>query len=320
MDEAKMNETEHAKSVTSDSSARATGRPPFQEAKTRSKRLKLLLWGDSGVGKTTQALQFPGPVMIDLEGGADLYGDAFGFHILKATTADEVSGAINWLLTHDHPYKTLIIDPITMYWDALMWKWSGVFLRRNKGTRGHKHELYDFQPKDWMTMKAELKDVMRKVIALDMNVVVTARQKPQYADGGFMQVVGETFDGEKSLPYMFDTIVRLYRDGQGRFLGECLKDRSNKLPRGEFECSYSVFEDAFGDALQREVKPVELATEGQKEEIRKHIEHFELTPEQVKQRLENYGVSKLDELTAEDAETILGKLHATLAARGEDHH
>ena len=57
------------------------------------------------------------------------------------------------------------------------------------------------------------------------------------ADGGFMRAIGETFDGEKSLPYVFDTIVRLYRDKNGRFMGECLKDRSGKLPLGEFENS-----------------------------------------------------------------------------------
>ena len=34
-----------------------------------------------------------------------------------------------------------------------------------------------------------------------MNVIITARQKTQYADSGFMRAIGETFDGEKSLPY-----------------------------------------------------------------------------------------------------------------------
>ena len=86
-----------------------------------------------------------------------------------------------------------------------------------------RHEFYDFQPKDWMTIKAESKELIRRLIALDMNVIVTARQKVQYADGGFMRAIGETFDGEKSLPYLFDVVVRLYRDEKGRFMGECQK-------------------------------------------------------------------------------------------------
>jgi len=131
---------------------------PFQKAKTLGKRLKLFLWGDSGTGKTTLALQFPRPAVIDLEGGADLYGDNFGFDVLRASTADEVMEAVQWLLTHAHPYRTLVIDPITIYWDSLQKKWSDIFLRRNKGTKGHKFEYYDLQPRDWMTVKAELKE------------------------------------------------------------------------------------------------------------------------------------------------------------------
>ena len=49
---------------------------PFQPAASSDRRLKLLLWGDSGVGKTTLALQFPHPAVIDLEGGTEHYGDS----------------------------------------------------------------------------------------------------------------------------------------------------------------------------------------------------------------------------------------------------
>lgn len=149
---------------------------PFRKAESLDKRLKLFLWGDSGVGKTTLALQFPEPAVIDLEGGADLYGASFDFDVLRATTADEAMAAVEWLLTHAHSYRTLVVDPITVYWDALQRKWSDIFLRRNKGTKGHRYEFYDLQPRDWMAVKAEFKDFVRKLIALDMNVIVTARQ------------------------------------------------------------------------------------------------------------------------------------------------
>jgi len=165
-----------------------------------------------------------------------------------------------------------------------------------------------------MTIKAEFKDFIRKLIALDMNVIVTARQKVQYADGAFMKAIGETFDGEKSLPYLFDTIVRLYRDEKGRFLGECLKDRSNKLPLGEFEVSYGRFEELFGKkTLARKARLTAFATDEQKRQIREHIAHFEMTPEQVSRRLAAYGAESLDELTKENAELILTKLEGASA-------
>ena len=297
-------------------SAQGQDGSPFHRARSLEKRLKLLLWGDSGVGKTTLALQFPKPVVIDLEGGADLYGEAFDFDVLRASTPDEVMDAVEWLLTHPHGYRTLVIDPITVYWDALQKKWSDIFLKRNKGTKGHKFEFYDLQPRDWMTVKAEFKDLVRKLIALDMNVIVTARQKVQYADGAFMRAIGETFDGEKSLPYLFDTIVRLYRDDKGRFLGECLKDRANKLPLGEFEVSYARFEALFGKkALARKARPTPMASDEQHRQIREHIARFGLSPSQVAMALSAYGAEGLDDLTEDSARVILAKFESALASR-----
>ncbi|MBU1701037.1 MAG: ATP-binding protein [Candidatus Eisenbacteria bacterium] len=233
--------------------------PRFKKSRSLDKRLKLFVWGDSGTGKTTLALQFPNPAVIDLEGSADLYGGLFDFDVLRASTADEAMTAVQWLASHQHEYRTLVIDPVSVYWDALQKKWSDIFLRRNKGSKGYRFEFYDLQVRDWMTIKAEFKDFIRRIIALDMNVIVTARQKTQYADGAFMKAIGETFDGEKSLPYLFDTILRLYRDEKGRFLGECIKDRSQKLPLGEFELSYEVLQKAFGiGTLNQAAKPGEI--------------------------------------------------------------
>ena len=150
---------------------------PFEKAGQREKRLKLFLWGDTGAGKTTLSLQFPAPVVLDFEGGTDLYGTAFEFDVRRTTDPDAAMDAVKWLLNHQHPYRTLVIDPITIYWEGLQRKWSNIFLRRNQNSKGYKHEFYDFQPRDWMTMKAEFKEFIANLIALDMNVIVTARQK-----------------------------------------------------------------------------------------------------------------------------------------------
>ncbi len=299
------------------------GASPFQKAQSIEKRLKLFLWGDSGVFKSTVAVQFPKPVVIDMEGGTDLYGDTFDFGVLKATTADQVLEAVEWLLTNRHDYRSLIIDPITIYWDALQKKWSDIFLRRNKGSKGHRFEFYDLQPKDWMTIKAEFKEFIRKLIALDMNVIVTARQKPQYKEGSFMVAMGDTFDGEKSLPYLFDTIVHLFIDETGRHMGRCIKDRSHKLPKEPFQlpeepldARYKVFESFFGkQPLARKPKPIELATDELKAKIQAHIETLGMTPEHVERRLASYGAESIDDLKAQDAETILKKLEAAVAAK-----
>lgn len=286
----------------------SSGSIPFQQAAASQRRLKLLLWGDSGSGKTTTALQFPAPAVIDLEGGTEHYGSDFDFSVLKTTTADEIAMAIDWLQSEDHEFRTLVIDPITLYWDALQKKWSDIFLRRNKGSKGHHLEYYALQAKDWMTIKAEHKELVRKLIQLDM--IVTARQKTLYADQGFMRAVGETFDGEKSLPYLFDTILRLYRDENGRFMAENLKDRTNKLPRGHFEISYQVLEDRLGkDALGRKSVPQQLALPEQIDALRRRIAAHQISPDVVQQRLAAYGADSLESLTQQNADIILSKLN-----------
>ena len=280
---------------------------PFSPATDCQKRIKLFLWGDSGVGKTTLALQFPAPTVLDLEGGASLYGGSFSFDILSASTANEVMDAIDWLLANEHPYQTLVIDPMTVYWDALQRKWSEIFLSRNKTSKGFRHEFYDFQPRDWMTIKAEFKEFIRKLLALDMNVVVTARQKSQYADGGFMQKIGETFDGEKSLPYHFDTIVRLWRE-ENHLVGECLKDRSNTLPMGKkIDISIATFAPIIGD--QRPAKPLEMATSEQVAEIVAAAERLGLSGAKLDERLTHYGATGLDDLTRVSAAIIIKKIN-----------
>ena len=286
---------------------------PFVPAKRVNKRLKLFLWGESGVGKTTLSLQFPGVAMIDAEDGAELYGDDFEFSILAATSPDEIMAAVDWLLKNKHGYRTLVIDPVTVYWEALQKKWSEIFLRRNRGSKGYKFEFYDMQPKDWGTVKSEFKEFIRKLIALDMNVIVTAREKTKYSSSEFMQTIGETFDGERTLPYLFDTIVRLYRDGS-KFMGKALKDRSNKLPK-EFECSYGVFHECFGAVLHREAEPVAVATKSQLSRLRGLIKKFEIDKEALASRLEAYDAETIEDLTKENAQIIIDKLQAALAAK-----
>jgi len=292
---------------------------PFKRAKSIGKRLKILLWGDSGAGKTTLALQFPNPVVIDMEGGTELYGDDFNFDVYRTTNADDIIDAVEWLESNKHPYRTLILDPITIFWDALQKKWSDIFLVRNKRSKGYKFEFYDLQVRDWMTVKGEFKWFIRKLTMLDMNVIAIARAKTKYAEGEFMKAIGETFDGEKSLPYLFDTILRMFRDNDGKFMGDCLKDRANKLPgSGVFEVSYKLFEKLYGkEVLEREAKSEPKITKEQAKKLRGQLKKMALPPDKVAKSLAKYGAEHVDELSRKHAGEIIGKLDAKLGAAGK---
>ena len=292
---------------------------PFQKATAFDKRLKLFLWGEYGTFKTPLALQFPNPAVIDLEGGTDHYRNQFNFDLLKATAPDDIMEAVDWLLVNPHPYRTLVIDPVTIYWDALQRKWADIFLKRKKGGAGYKIDFYELQPNDWRYIKGELNTLLRKLVALDMNIIVTARQKTRYKEGAFMEAIGETFDGDKSLPYMFDTIVHTFLGDDEEPMGKCLRDRTRTLSKEPFKLAYTFFEKLFGeDALTREAKPITFATKEEKAKITEYIEKLGLSEEKVKQRLATYGATTLDDLTEDNAKLIIEKLEKALKKENDN--
>src|SRR5690606_9964742 len=79
----------------------------------RKQRLKLLLSGEAGVGKTSAAIQMPRPYIIDTEQGSLHYGELIeqaGGAVFEATRIDEVITEVRALMTEPHDYLTLVID------------------------------------------------------------------------------------------------------------------------------------------------------------------------------------------------------------------
>lgn len=207
---------------------------PFVAATKVQKKLKIFLYGNTGTGKTTFSLQFPNPCVIDLERGTDFYGDKFKFEKMVPTSFSATWSAVSWLMQNQHPYQTLVIDPITMAYEQLQDKHNDAMKKKNKDFQD-----YDFGPKEWMKIKSEWKDFLRDIIALPMHVIFIAREKPKYDPKGYMKQVGETYDSEKNTAYYFDMVMRLVNDkGKRRFIVE--KDRSNTLPQN-FEMSLDPF-------------------------------------------------------------------------------
>jgi hypothetical protein len=296
---------------------KTTAVSPFHEP-ALEKRLKLLLWGDTGTGKTVLSLAFPSPCVIDLERGTEAYAGKFKFDSLPTTSSDEATAAVRYLLENKHHYKTLIVDPITVFWESLQTKWNAIFLNRNKDKKGYRFEYYDIQPRDWMSIKAEIKEFVRMLTALDMSVIVTAREKSQYAEGTLMQKIGATFDAERSLPYIFDVVVRLYRDGP-KYMAQVIKDRYQALPKDPFPASYDVFAKAFGqEHLERAAKPFQVATPVQVKKIYELAAEYGLDDPTVLARVRTYGANTVESLSQENASVIIGKLETALLVKGRN--
>src|SRR5688500_5217224 len=89
------------------------------------KRLKLFMFGPAGGGQTTADIQFPNSYIIDAERGAENYDKiitASGSVVFRTTDIQDVIQEVKSLLTVKHDYRTLVIDPITPLYNALLEK------------------------------------------------------------------------------------------------------------------------------------------------------------------------------------------------------
>ena len=223
----------------------------FEDALDESKRLKLFMYGPSGIGKTIAALNFPGVALIDLDGGTDHYAKHFKFKRLRTSDTDVVYSAVDELINDPGEIRTFVLDSMTRFYDLLQDK----HLRRIRVKKNNPNYL--FQPSDFKVIRADLRTLINKLNALDINVVITAQSKPEYDATGseFMKIIGIQPDSPKEVPHLMDTVLELTLapDGETR-LAKTIKDRTNSLPR-TFEFSYEKMVSYFDiSQLQRKAQ------------------------------------------------------------------
>lgn len=240
----------------------------------KEKRLKMFVFGPAGIGKTIAALQFPDAYIIDAEKGTDFYSPLINEKnsvVLQTYNIDEIRAEIKALLTTNHNYRTLIIDPITQIYNATQEKWTRIF-EKYADTEKQK-EVGDFGMRYWGKVKGEFKSLQRMLILLDMNIIITAHQKDVYGNG--FSKIGVTFDSMKGEDYLYDLVFMLSKKGTAR-VAETIKERAliglPKFPQ-EFEWSYANFLKYYGqEIIEKKSEAIKMATESQVERLMKLIE------------------------------------------------
>lgn len=237
---------------------------------TIEKRMKALFYGSAGAGKTTAAIQFPKPYLIDTEKGAvnDSYVkllDKQGGAIFQTTDFEELIKEVKSLLTEKHEYKTLIIDPMTTLYNDLLDKAAN-----EVGTEFGRH---------YGEANKSMKHLLNLLLRLDMNVIITAHAKNEY--GQNLSLLGQTYDCYKKLDYLFDLVFEIQKRGSER--GAIVKKtRCEGFPEGDyFPFSYQEIAKRYGkEVLERDAVAQQLATAEQVKEIHRLIELLK-TPEEV---------------------------------------
>ncbi len=260
----------------------------FKQPEKVDKRLKCLLFGAAGVGKTTAAIQFPKPAVIDTERGAeqDQYVDAIkerGGAILQTTSFDYVYDQVRALVVEDHPYQTLVIDPLTVLYDDLADHYS-----KKVGTQFSAH--FSEANRDWKRLATLLS-------SLDMNVVLTCFQKNEWSQG---EMTGRMIaDGPKKVDHAVDLVVEVRRVGVDRF-GFVHKSRILDLPSDkEFPFSYDAIAEAYGrSALEKNAVPASQSLLA----LMALIDERDDGPDLLGRICKKKKVGTLNELTSEEVE------------------
>lgn len=282
------------------------------------KRLKLFMFGPPGSRKTTSAIQFPNAVLIDMERGSDQYHKSIeksGSIVLQTTNPDEVRAEIKTLLTEKHPYRTLIIDPITIFYEATQEKWTRLFEKHTDDKKETVIALQDFGMRYWGRVKSEYKSMLRMLLQLDMNVIVTSHQKDVYGAG--MQKVGVGPDSMKGDNYVFDYVFQL-KVINDKCVATTEKQRSEPLDAAkfppEFEWSYENFLKFYGkEVIEREAKPVEMATPEQIAKIKSLVELVRVDDETINKWFTKCDVSEWEEMKSDEIKKCIDFVEAKLS-------
>lgn len=257
--------------------------------KERKKRLKLFIYGQSGVGKTLTSISFPKCYFVDTEDGAsytqyismlEKNEGAAWFN----TDFDELIKEVKSLLTVKHDYQTLVIDSLTILYNDLLHVCESRY-----GTDFGKHSV---------EAGKRVKHLINLLFKLDMSVIVTAQSKVEY--GHNMAVLGNTYDCYKKLDYMFDIVMEVQMRGKER-VGIIKKSRIESFPLGEaIPFNYEEIARRYGkEIIEQDTIPIELASEDQVLEIKRLIEILHVPKEYQEKLLKKEDASDFEYLTKE---------------------
>lgn len=274
------------------------GKPPDKI----EKRLKALFFGSPGVGKTTAAIQFPRPYIIDTERGAenDEYVEAMrksGGILWQTTDPDELISEVTTLLQTKHDFRTLVIDPLTTIYNDLLDKAAlevGTDFGRHKGPADRK-----------------IKHLLSLLLRLDMNVIITSHAKPNWTrakDAKGKEVVvqeGSTFDCYGRLDYLFDLVFEVQKRGANR-VGIVRKTRVSTFPDGDtFDFTYKEIAARYGrDVLERDALPTALASAEQVATLARLVGTLNLR-DTAEKWLDKVGAANFSEMPAEAAQKCI---------------
>lgn len=272
--------------------------------------IKAIIFGEAGVGKTWFSLTFPKPYYIDSEGGARLahyqkrlteVGGAYLAPENGASDFDIIIEEIRNLTSEKHPYKTVIIDSLSMpYGAAIAAEGERILAKGNK-------IAFSNDKRPAVMLSRRLSNALEKI---DMNVWIICHEKPKWKNG---EQTGYEFDAWEKMGYYMNLILRVSKRAGKRF-ASVVKSRLTGFPEDDtFELTYEEVAARYGkDFIEAPVKPVALATCEQITEIKRLLEIVQVAEKEkeswnTKAKADNFEEYRADDL-AKLIEYLKGKV------------
>jgi GTPase SAR1 family protein len=256
-----------------------------KKPETIKKRLKMLLYGAAGSGKTMAAIQFAKPYLIDTERGAEhqQYTEQLikvGGYIFQTTSFDELISEVIALLSEKHDFQTIIIDPLTTIYNIMIDSES------KNGTDYGRH---------YVEVNKKIKRLLNLLLRLDMNVIITAHSKNKY--GTDLSVLGQTYDCYNKINFVFDLVLETQEFNKNR-IAVVKKSRIKTFDLfEEFNLSYEEIAKRYGkDQLEKEVVTEVLSSKQQLTELSHLIEVVKIPEETVSKWLEKSNSFSFEEM------------------------
>jgi hypothetical protein len=252
----------------------------------KPRRLKMMVSGNAGSGKTFGALGFPNLFFIDTEGGATepeytaslQKSGALYMGLPESQNAIEVIEAFRDLHVQQHDRLTVCVDSLT--------KWFNVQISEAEERVGSDYGKDKKEALPW------LRKLIRYMDLIDMNVILICHSKTAYEDG---ERSGTTFDCWDKLEYELDMWLEVTREG-GKHIATVRKSRVAAFPLGHrVDWNFDSLADIYGRAdVVKQAKPVDNG-----ELLKGLISKFSIDDKTVKKWTDKAGVKKVTELNDE---------------------
>ena len=270
-------------------------------------RLKLFMFGKAKIGKSTLSYQFPSPYVLDTDGSTNkpkyvkLISDRGGVSY-ESQDFEELLEQVKDLMTLEHNYKTLVIDSLTLFYDDLLENCA-------------KKVTTDFG-RHYGLAKTRMKHLIRLLLRLDMNVIITSQAKNEY--GKNLEVMKQTFDCFKDMEYLFDLILEVQKRGESR-IARVTGTRLDEFEEGDmFPCSYEEFSNRYGqENLERNTIIEELATQEQIQELLKLINFLKIPDITYSKWLKKSKADEWNEMTKDDIQKCIDYMQSRVKEETE---